>query len=125
MQNYILPERINAADIQRMSSLVQATLHGLRNQDVINDFVVEDVNFLRHDKPFQEVECLPITARPGDPLIVEDVYRGIIISTDGAGKGVIFTTPRNDKDEGEFYAKVKVRASVPLEYISIDVKVEV
>jgi hypothetical protein len=114
-------------DATSINAAIQNRLGQLVNQDVISNFVLDSVEVGPH-KPFREVDCLPVTALPGDPLTVNVVqpdgsvkeeYRGIIISADGQGNGIIFSKPGESGEEGQVRVSCKVKPKFPLEYITI------
>lgn len=116
----------------RVQSMVHAGLNVLQVQDVIRDFKVDSVEIVPH-KPFREVDCLPITAKPGDPLIVDhvdengdlvEVYRGIVISTNGEGNGIVFSRPCDLDKEGQIMVRCSVRPTAVVESIVIEIQQE-
>lgn len=130
--NNALIANMGADPGKHLNTMVASGLHALVHQNIIRDFNVDSVEVTAH-KPFREVDCLPITAKPGDPLIVDhvneegdlvEVHRGVIISADGEGKGIIFSQPCGLDKEGQVLVRCSIRPTAVLESIVIEVKQE-
>lgn len=108
-------------DALNIKHAVSATLQHLQTQRAIHAYQVE-VDQPPPEGAIRNVDCLPITATPGDPLIDNDgKYRGIIVSTDGEGNGVVMGEPRpNDS----LVCRCKVQPLAALEYVMLEVRVE-
>jgi hypothetical protein len=105
-----LNNMLAGAGAKQVQIVLSARLNQLVNTDVIKSFTVE-VD-LYPGRRIKHVDYLPITALPGDPLIktqpvatqdkvhmfeVAETYEGIVISSDGAGNGVILQrTPSSE-----------------------------
>ena len=71
-------------------------------------------------KQLKEVNCLPTGALPGDSWIVgsngKNRYDGIVVSSDGAGSGVVFQNVLNDT----IHIKIDVRVKSTIDSIVIE-----
>ena len=110
---------------------LQTMFNAFEHQGTIRSFTFDRVEFVE-GKPLREVDCLPITTCPGDSFIAEgynddgskrDEFRGIVISTDGEGGGTILTPP--DACGGEIIVRCRFQPFFPVEFISLEVKVDV
>lgn len=115
-----------------LMTMIWSSLLALQQHDVIRDFVVQSVEVTPH-KPFREVDCLPLTAKPGDPLIVDhvdengdlfEIYRGIIISTDGEGNGIVFSQPAGVDKEGQVLVRCSIRPTATIDSIAMQIRQE-
>lgn len=115
---------------KNLGIMIRTGLEVLLRQNVINSYNLDQIEVTPH-KPFREVNYLPITAKPGDPLIVEhindegfsvEMYRGIIISTDGRGHGVVFSQPTDVDKEGQVSVRCSIRPTAAIDSIVIEVK---
>lgn len=115
-----------------LMTMIQAGLMNMQRQDVIKDFKVDSVEVTPH-KPFREVDYLPITALPGDPLYVNradengelvEEYRGVIISADGKGNGIVLSHPAKLAEEGQVLVRCSIRPMASIETIIIEVNQE-
>lgn len=111
--NYVLDNLI----ITSVNSIEQRAYVGIRGAleqflkvGDLADYTVDSVIFEPNNKPLRQVDGLPLTAQPGDALITpEDEYRGIIISHDGVGNGVILQPPNTGEVTGKLNIQVQVK----------------
>ena len=119
---------LRPVNLQRLEAALHGTLKTLESQGVLLGFNNLEVTAVT-PKPLQEVDCLPITAQPGDALVKNvaapdgseaEEYRGLIVSVDGQGNGIVLQRPTADSLT-EVIVKVSVRSPRPVESIAIEV----
>lgn len=101
---------------------IVSSLHGLKSNQTIRDFEVEVIN--PEPSGLQEVDDLDASLAPGDVATRADgTYRGIVISADGDGYGVIMQgDPGPTSGPGEVMVRCKVRPVAAVDYIQLIVK---
>lgn len=120
INNIIFSHSKPAATRDQLARNIQACLHSYVNNGNLHAFLVE-VD-LHASKLIKEVNVMPATSLPGDPLITEagtenESYAGIVLSNDGDGNGVIF----QNKPSSEFHVTCWLQASPIVDYIVLNI----
>jgi hypothetical protein len=107
---------------QYVQHAIVSSLHSLKSNETIRNFEVEVIN--PGASGLQEVDDLEASLAPGDVATHPDgSYRGIVISADGDGYGVIMQSdPGPTSGPGEVLVRCKVQPIRSLDYIQLIVK---
>lgn len=114
---------------KQIELILVTKLHCFVLQDVIKNFNIE-VDLIP-GRRIKQVDCLPIMAAPGDALIktepgaepgeVKERYEGIVVSSDGAGNGVVF----QQNPSSEVYVKCRLQLTPWPEYTLLEIRHEI
>lgn len=88
--------------------IVVLTLKSLQNSGVIDGFRVNQPK--TEDARLQHVDYLTSGCTPGQPLVVNDVYRGMVVSNDGTGKGFVLKDDDIQPDQQAIVCWVRLPA---------------
>jgi hypothetical protein len=122
----VVNNMLRPSAIDQIRASIEIGLQILVEQGNISAYSGLGVSYTKH-KPLRYVGNLPQGAKPGDPLIGQvnfldgsskPEYRGVILSADGDGNGIVFAKPEHP---GEVRVQCKVKANFPMDYISVEV----
>lgn len=112
---------------QHVKAAIDKHLRRLQATGTISNFKVDEASCVSgQQQTFDEVN-LPLGAAPGDPYMEVDpttgapVYGGLVIFSDGEGRGLVFRGHEGVKGTGPAAVKVRVSVQVPhsVDYVVI------
>lgn len=118
---------------ERIKAILERRLHDFVVRGVIMQSSLE-VDIVS-DQRIKHVNYLPVTAVPGDALIrtehasegrdvARETYKGIIISSDGAGNGILFQN-MNMNTMLEVHVRCCIMLRTTPEYVLIEIRHEI
>lgn len=118
--NLILPHKVDNASREKIRAHlvynISSTLHAWRDSGKLNNFKIQvDVG-----EPVRLGERdIPVDAKPGDRFGAT----GIVVSSDGQGRGVVFDPHAPDLEHGQIRVRVDLQPVAAIDYIAIDFNV--
>jgi hypothetical protein len=104
---------------QQVQVTVQSMLSSMQLQDTIRGYQVHATERSGVGL-FREVALLAPGASPGDPYVVNDEYRGMVVSVNETGGGFVLAPEGSNIHDEEIKITCDVQLSARLEYVRIE-----